>query len=142
MDKTKPNSFAPLWFAAAFTMIGVIYWFLAYVAYPEGYCTAQQRYISDDEFVGIAVRMASGNMNIDRSDASMRNFHVNHPRCCQISREGTLLIWRVLGTASGITVELKYLTDPKFFEGVSKLYEATYVFDSCGKKVHFEGTDR
>ena len=103
-------------------------------AHPVGFCTMQQRFLSDDEFIEAAVRdrYRSGSMDIAGSAASIRAFRENNPKCCLIEREKTSLLGRMLGSESGIKVTLKYALNPKRIEK-NKYYESFLSLTPCGE---------
>jgi hypothetical protein len=51
------------------------------------FCVAQKRYLTDEEFIGIAIRnqVYADRLGIGASEESVSNFHMNHPKCCRVT---------------------------------------------------------
>ena len=80
-----------------------------------GYCFAQDKYLSDPDFVRAAVRYSAGEIaNVEDSDSSARAFIDSHPACCKVDKTTQLTSgWfsRVLGSY-WIGVEMTYEVRP------------------------------
>ena len=70
---------------------------------PPGYCSAQQRYISDEEFIKLAVKLREDDIarhgglsayekelirQKNNPDNAGRDFDINNPNCCRVFRGG------------------------------------------------------
>ncbi|MBC7786279.1 MAG: hypothetical protein H7Z18_02225 [Methylophilaceae bacterium] len=76
--------------------MGLISIYLIFIGIADraGYCSAQQRYISDEEFIQIAVRANKDKMKIDGSEESISSFHAKNPECCSVDRKQTQYLSR------------------------------------------------
>ena len=55
-----------------------------------GYCHAEGRYLSDEDFIQAAILGNISDMNIDGSEESIRNFHTKNPTCCSVDRNSQM----------------------------------------------------
>lgn len=112
------------------------------VADPPGYCAAQQRYISDEEFIQIAIQREKTSMNIDGSEESIRTFHAKNPDCCRVDRNQTQYFARFLSTTvNSVEVYLQYeMSAAKVARyPANKYYDASVILDECGKELDTYG---
>lgn len=116
--------------------------------YPDipGYCYSQKRFLSDEEFIQSALRRVLkgspySRPDIDGSEASIRNFHSDHPGCCQILRiaagkepEGAAFsdIWHV-------AVLMSFKSLEKFSPSSPAMYTSYTVLNECGKVLEHSG---
>ena len=111
----------------------VLYLFIT--ADPPGYCGEQKRFLSDAEFIEIAVRdeFNTRRMNIDGSEASISSFHAKYPNCCHVYRGGD----KSMGISTdSIVVHLVYeVNEKRFNETKEKYYENNKVIGPCGGEV-------
>lgn len=125
-------------------ILGLVGVYTIYVIFadPPGYCAAQQRYISDEEFIQIAVRENKTSMNIDGSEESIRTFHVKNPDCCTVNRRQAQYSSRFLLTAvNSIEVRLQFERNEKNIkdQGGDKYHESIVIIDACGKQLEVYG---
>ena len=104
---------------------------------PPGYCLAQKRYLSDEEFIQIAVRNNMGAMKIDGSEESIRTFHAKNPQCCTVDRSKTQYFSRFLSIElNGVDVYLNFERKEKTMAEhrgtTDKYYDAWVILDICG----------
>jgi hypothetical protein len=118
--------------AIALALATGISWKLASQYYPEGYCHAQQRYLSDEEFVENVLRRMAYPMGIENSRAAALAYHKNNPDCCRFRKGETSLIDRMLGTEGRAGVELRVRVIPERNAG-SSCFEGNYGLNSCGE---------
>ena len=114
----------------------VLYLFIT--ADPPGYCGEQKRFLSDAEFIEIAVRyeVNTKRMNIDGSDASIRMFHANYPNCCRVDRRDKRNIFNKMLIIYTVVVQVIYeVNDREFKETKEKYYENNFLIDACGSEV-------
>lgn len=128
-------------------LLGLIFIYLAYITFadPPGYCATQKRYISDEEFIQIAVRENKTSMNIDGSEESIRTFHVKNPDCCTVNRRQTQYSSRFLLTAvNSVEVFFQYeLSAAKVARyPANKYYDAWTTIDVCGKPLEDWGISK
>lgn len=117
--------------------------------YPDipGYCYSQKRFISNAEFIEIALRetLLGGNHyfrpNIDSSDESIRNFYQQNPDCCQVIRilantlpEGNSWqnIWHVDVVMHFKPLKKLNSSDPDIYETWTNINECGQVLDHFG----------
>lgn len=115
-------------------LLGVILYLI--LSAPPGYCSEQKRFLSDEEFIEIAVRdeFNTGRMNIDGSDASIRTFHAKHPNCCHVDRKAARSFMDKLFGAHVVVVQVIYEVNEKNFnETKEKYYEDNLVIGTCGR---------
>ena len=119
----------PIKFTIVVSLLGmVLYLFLT--ADPPGYCSEQKRFLSDEEFIEIAVRDEIKKMNIDGSEESIRSFHAKHPDCCRVSRGGN----KPMGvSANDVIVRLVFEANERWSSATkTKFYEDNLIIDPCG----------
>lgn len=106
-------------------------WYLS----GTGYCFEQKRYLSDEEFIQIAVRSELQSINIDGSEKSISTFQKRNPKCCSINREpsGMSFVNTVLNHTF-VEVTLRYEKNAKtLFQKKESFYQAFVSIHSCGK---------
>lgn len=144
----KKNSSLLVWFihASPFilkTILLGLFGISLYVSYtfltsdPPGYCGEQKRFLSDEEFIEIAVRDVhrSGRMKIDGADASIVSFHAQHPNCCRVYRETQSFIDGMLNTYV-VEVVMYYEVNDKELKAQPKegaYYESYTKIGACGR---------
>lgn len=113
---------------------------LAYLGYqfsiapPPGYCTPQQRSISDMEFVDKAIRLRERDWlergGREKFKYSGRDFDPQNPNCCRVIRDETFSIINRMFDWQEIAVELNNETSAR------NIYRANLndrlFFDVCG----------
>lgn len=87
------------------------YFYLYETVSPPGYCRAQQRYISDEEFIKVSVALLDWDMNrtvilypesteTKRKDVSNLykgiDFDSSNPNCCTVGRPQSTILGRIL----------------------------------------------
>lgn len=114
---------------------------------PPGYCRAQQRYITDKEFINLSVKLReeeiaqhggldtyekwiASNATWRTTDDAGRDFDSNNPNCCRIYRGEK--VERNCGWDYPICVKLNYRTSRENVEGGD--IGRTYFFDNCGNE--------
>ena len=126
-----------LFYCAALSVISIAVigylgnrWYLS----DTGYCFEQKRYLSDEEFIQIAVRSELQNMNIDGSEESISTFQKKNPKCCSINREpsGKSFV-NVMLNHTFVDVTLRYEKNAKTFHKNEPFYQAFVSIHSCGK---------
>ena len=122
----------PIKFTIVVSLLGmVLYLFLT--ADPPGYCSEQKRFLSDEEFIEIAVRweFSTRRMNIDGSETSIQSFHAKHPECCRVSRGGN----KPMGVhANNVVVRLIFeVSETRFKETNEKYYDDSLIMSPCGE---------
>lgn len=137
----KKNTF--YWIVLAGCLIVVVgylgnQWYLS----GTGYCFEQKRYLSDAEFVQIAVNANMEKIDIDGSEESILNYQKKNPQCCSINREprGESLL-NVMFNHAYVDVTLRYKKkkgDPSSKE--EPFYQAFVSIHSCGKVLDTTGS--
>lgn len=128
-------------------ILGLVSVYTAYITFadPPGYCSTQQRYIPDEEFIQIAIRREKTSMNIDGSEESIRTFHVKNPDCCTVNRRQTQYLSRFLLTAvNSVEVFFQYeMSEQKTAQYLGdKYYDAWVIIDVCGKELDTYGISK
>lgn len=111
---------------------------------PPGYCAEQKRFLSDEEFIEIAVRneASGGMMKINGSDASIVSFHAQHPDCCRVYRETQSFIEKILN-AYVVEVVMYYEVNEREFNtwpNEGEYYESYTEIGACGRVYGSMGT--
>ena len=111
---------------------------------PAEYCREQKRFLSDEEFIETAVRndVKGGMMKIEPSEASIRSFHADHPKCCRVRRDVTSLVERTFGLGS-VQVDLYYEVNEKTLKERplgGEYYEVHVSIGACGRVGDWAGT--
>jgi hypothetical protein len=117
--------------------------YLVFSADPAGYCRKTGRFLSDEEFIEIAVRneVKFGNMRIDGREGSIRAFHADHPNCCRVNREAGSLIDRMLGS-NFVGVDMYYEVNEKTLKAHpvgGEYYEVHLNVTACGRPGDWAG---
>ncbi len=110
----------------------------------NGFCVRQLRYLSDDEYLVIAIRRLQQRLEIDDSDSSIRGFLETHPLCCRVNRNpnydvasfGSLLELYV------VEVELNYKVPDDLREQLGPYYHSVLRIRPCGQVVQWLGSSR
>jgi len=110
---------------------------------PPGYCRAQQRYIPDDEFITMAVKLREeeiaryGGLDVyenklkrdkNNPNSAGRDFDTNNSNCCRVYRGEK--VERNCGWDYPICVKLNYRTSRESIDGGD--IGRRYFFDGCG----------
>ena len=124
--------------------LGLILIYLTFITFadPPGYCAAQKRYISDEEFIQIAIRENKTSMNIDGSEDSIRTFQEKNSDCCRVDRKQTQYFARFLSTTvNSVEVSLQFERNEKNIrvQGGDKYHESIVIVDECGKELEVYG---
>ena len=113
--------------------------FLAYkilTADPAGFCAAKQRYISDQEFIAIAVTLRELDWKKrggrEKFVYSGRDFDLKNLNCCRVIREETESIFNRIFGVQHVSVELNNETSTRDIRGAN-LNDRIF-FDVCGKQ--------
>ena len=113
--------------------------FLAYkilTADPAGFCSAQQRYLSDQEFIDIAVALRDLDWKKrggrEKFVYSGRDFDLKNPNCCRVIRDETESIFNRMFDGQQVSVELNNETSTVNIHGAN-LNDRIF-FDVCGKQ--------
>lgn len=104
-------------------------------AAPPGYCNAEGRYISDDEFIRIAISLREKDWEQrggrEKFTYSGRDFDPNNSNCCRVIREETFSLVNRIFDQQVISVELNNETT------TVNIYSANLndrlFFDVCGR---------
>lgn len=141
----KKNSSLLVWFIHASPFIlktiflgflgGLLY--VAFISDPTGYCGEKKRFLSDEEFIEIALRDAygSGRMKIDGSDASIVGAYAQHRNCCRVYRKTQSFIDRILNI-NVVDILMYYEVNEKEFKTEPKdgeFYESHMRIGACGR---------
>jgi len=109
--------------------------------YPDipGYCYSQKRFLSDEEFIQLAVKEALTHSavlrpDIDGSEASIRNFSKHHPGCCQVHRfkPGTLPKGNAYADQWTAHVVMTFRRAEKPNLSAPEMYNTFTILDVCG----------
>lgn len=113
---------------------------LATLASP-GFCDAQKRFFTDDEFIEIAIRdqLRYKKINIDGSETSIRGFRTKYPDCCAVQRRTDGSVLQKLTDFQEVLVHLKYEIRREQIE-INPYYEAYVVLGTCGRLIESYGT--
>lgn len=129
---------AAIWIAlSAAPFLGLGLFFFLH-SNQSGFCTAQQRYLSDQEIVNLAIRHVLERKNDYKlekvSDASITAFRDSNKNCCKVYRnghallEGNVRFWRLFGFyVVGVDVNERVSTNP------GKTDYSGVFLDECGK---------
>lgn len=146
----KKNSSLLVWFihASPFILKTIILgWFgislcAAYMFFtsdPPGYCGEQKRFLTEKEFIEIAVReeASRGMMKVDGSAASVSTFYAKHPNCCRTSVEPQSFIDRILNIYF-VEAVMYYEVNDKELKARPKegeYFESYLTINACGQVV-------
>jgi hypothetical protein len=114
------------------------------MADPPGYCAAQNRSLTDDEFIELAVKeeFKSHHMNIDGSAASISGFHAKNPNCCRVLyRDEASLLDRMFHLQR-VMVHFVFERKPEDvsrYDKNDKYYESYVEFNTCGRVLNTAG---
>ncbi len=114
----------------------------AIITDPPGYCRAQQRYISDDEYLKTAKALFEWDLNRDRKYPNgtliKKKDHVsfyeyweltrNHSDCCKVDREETESLFNRMFNLQEVLVIL-------YTGEIHGDRQAWFHFDTCGKLI-------
>ena len=75
----------PLWAALIILLGGAYVFYRAFYAAPPGYCTDKHRYLSDLEFIEIALKHEQQFMDMEGSKTVL-DYYFRHPECCTVNR--------------------------------------------------------
>lgn len=107
------------------------------------YCSSQQRNLSDEEFIAIAIhaQVTAELLALDASDASARNFLKEHPTCCGVTRdfEEQSFIYRMTHVPT-VEVEVNFRVKEDARKRNGDYYEDHLFIDSCGTVLDRYGT--
>ncbi len=104
---------------------------LVYAVYsvePPGYCSAQQGFLSDNDFIKSALRAETqhGALKLDGTDVSIIHFLVDNPQCCTVDRTPRSLLERRVGINT-VGVDLRYAASSELS------YETHLEASACGQ---------
>jgi hypothetical protein len=131
-------------FATIIALAVGCWWYLL----DTGYCVSKMRYLSDRELIESALRYeaAGGQMMVDDSEESIRDFLQKNPRCCSVDRH-PFTRNPVLDVLTGFNishVELNYQRQgtPEEIKKRGKFYKQFISVDACGPALRAAyGTD-
>ncbi len=108
----------------------------------RGYCAAQEKYFSDQDFIHAAISHDTARMGLDGSPGSIDQFIHSHPHCCRVERHVAFLPvpWhaRLIGF-DVTTIELTFkLTADDVAHGLPYYREEIEVM-SCGARGDMRG---
>lgn len=120
-----------------FALLAGLWGYVYITADPPGYCREQKRYISDEEFVELAVREAfkDQRINIDGSDDSIKGFRAKHQNCCLVNGREDATIFNRTFHLQRVTVHFVFERKPEDiskYDSNDKYYESYVVFNICG----------
>jgi hypothetical protein len=117
------------------------------IADPPGYCRAQQKYLTDDEFIRLAVSLLEKDMErtvtvvdpagnrTERENRDFRygdwDFDKNNPNCCLVLRGETQSIYNRMLGEQRIEVRLNPKTSTFRVDLLGDSFGAVF-FDTCG----------
>ena len=124
-----------LYFAICMVAGSLLYVSYRYVtATPPGYCDSQQRFISDEEFIRIAIELRANDWKKrggrETFEYSGRDFDTKNPNCCRVIRDETFPIFNRLLNRQEISVELNNETSARNINGAN-LNDRLF-FNICG----------
>ena len=101
----------PIWFLL---LVGVIVYFESSI--PPDFCRSENRKLSDQEFIEIAVtyELNQGNLKLSESEKNASDFIFNHPNCCEVIRSSKKSIYsKIIASKSqemdtDISIHLNY----------------------------------
>ena len=107
--------------------------------YPDipGYCYSQKRFISDEEFIRLAVKRLMSSFSdapsIENSESFIWSYHREHPDCCSVYKPPAGKEWYGLGE---VHIYIHYKTKYPSSDESSKTpyeYSSFIIFDECGE---------
>lgn len=111
--------------------------FLAYkaaVATPAGYCLAENRFLSDAEFIRIAITLREEDWQRrggkDKFVHSGKDFDIKNKNCCRVIRKDTYPILNRMFGRQEISVELNNETSTHDINGAN--LNDRFFFNTCG----------
>lgn len=139
MSLTRCLSFALI---AVLTTALMVWWLLSQFSTPLGYCRAQNRFFSDDEFIRIVLKEIAGEghmKGVDGSEKSIQNFRSKHPQCCSVVRGGRS---EMHISNDLVVVDITFENSERDVQATkSKYYYSMFAVGPCGEtnKVTGEG---
>jgi hypothetical protein len=112
---------------------------------PPGYCAAQNRVLSDDELLRLAVLRELDQIDIDGSEGSISNFLSSNPNCCRVNRDpASRTLLDVLTRNHYFEVELNFPVKADRQQRFGKYYHVYVSILPCGTVAGSQGigTDR
>lgn len=110
-----------------------------YVSIPSdtlGYCDKQKLFLTDEEFIEIAVRdeFRTGRMNVDGSEESFRAFHAMNSDCCSVDRSDRRnFLEKMIGASYSVEVLVAYEVNVEWLNrSTEKFYVNNLVINPCG----------
>jgi hypothetical protein len=113
---------------------------LAFVAFGisnEGFCFTQWRFLNDRELIEVTVRTLAeqGQMAIDSSPSSVKEFLNRNPDCCAVDRHPAWRTWLDVMTGwNTLEVEVNFEMNPKRDYSLGENYYKRWIsVSACGK---------
>ncbi|MBW7900130.1 MAG: hypothetical protein H3C26_01515 [Rhodocyclaceae bacterium] len=119
----------------AFACLAIYFGDKYFRAAPSGYCEAQGRHISDEEFIQLAIKLREQDWikrgGQEKFTYSGRDFDPKHFNCCRVIREESFSLFNRMFDRQEISVELNNETS------TVNIYQANLndrlFFDVCGR---------
>jgi hypothetical protein len=109
-----------------------------------GFCVAQNRYLTDEDYIRIAIRdqFNSNLLNISGSEESVKEFHKKHPKCCGVNRQqDSVAILNKFNGQYVVDVEVHFEVKPERLPAKGPYYEGHALIHVCGEIDSTYGTD-
>lgn len=106
----------------------------------HGYCHNQHRYLSDEDYILIAMFHTSYHMSLHDTDSPL-DYLRKHPECCTVNRPPLSVLRNVLGYV--VEVEVNFELKPTAIRYPAYRYYKEYVeVTACGQRGNIFGESR
>lgn len=115
--------------------------YIARLSYP-GYCFAQEKYLSDDEYIGGALPRITWQVKVENAKSTPEDYVRTHPSCCSVYHHASSWFENFLDSHY-VEVELNYEVKPEMAKILGTPFYKSYVHVSaCGVagRTYGEGT--
>lgn len=104
----------------------------------RGYCVAQSKYLTDDEFVLAALSHVKGEI-LMRDDETLQSFLNRHPDCCAIQRPSVATTLRTNWGQYLVEAELNYELTTSQVVGSDRYMTRFVEITACGSRGNMYG---
>lgn len=133
----------PIWFLL---LVGLIIYFETSI--PPDFCRSENRKLSDQELIEIAVtyEINQGNLKLSESEKTANDFISNHPNCCKVLRSSKKSIYSKIFDSNrhevvfDIAIHMKYMANQfnstnKKRINLDRFLEEYLYTNSCGQVI-------
>ncbi len=104
-----------------------------------GYCFAQDKYLSDDEYIWGALSGITWQIKVKDAKSTPEDYVRSHPGCCSVNHQASSWFDNILNSYY-VNVELNYEVEPKMTKFIgTPFYNAYVAVTACGVAVETYG---